>query len=216
MPPTATAPHNRKGQIVEAARLLFVRHGYRRNSMDDIAAEAGLAKRTLYLHFESKETIFRAMLDACQLTVRTRASAAEQLDAPLAERLADLLYAYFGTALEWFGDGSHLREIETLVGDDPVAFGARHMCDELSARAVSMLQQATRACPGSALAEQIKSRGEVAVLATIGAKSLPDATAVSLRRSVHAIARRLCDGLDQPEHLEATQAVADSRRTSET
>ena len=48
--------------IVEAAERLFLERGFGAVSMDDLAAAAGVARRTLYNQFTSKEEIFREML----------------------------------------------------------------------------------------------------------------------------------------------------------
>jgi AcrR family transcriptional regulator len=44
--------------ILEAGRTLFLRHGYRGTSMDEIAAIAGVSKQTVYKHFADKESLF--------------------------------------------------------------------------------------------------------------------------------------------------------------
>ncbi len=49
--------------IVEAAERLFFERGFGAVSMDELAEEAGVARRTLYNQFTSKEEIFREMLD---------------------------------------------------------------------------------------------------------------------------------------------------------
>ena len=51
-------------RIVEGAYKLFRRQGYNRVTMDDIAAEAKLTKRTLYHHFDSKDQLLASVLDA--------------------------------------------------------------------------------------------------------------------------------------------------------
>ncbi len=48
--------------IVEAAARLFLERGFGAVSMDDLAQAAGVARRTLYNQFASKEDIFREML----------------------------------------------------------------------------------------------------------------------------------------------------------
>ena len=48
--------------IVDAAQRLFLERGFGAVSMDDLAAAAGVARRTLYNQFTSKEEIFREML----------------------------------------------------------------------------------------------------------------------------------------------------------
>jgi AcrR family transcriptional regulator len=48
----------RRGEILQAARRVFARRGFRPATVDEIAVEAGIAKGTLYLYFESKEAIY--------------------------------------------------------------------------------------------------------------------------------------------------------------
>src|ERR1700693_825831 len=47
---------------VEPAERLFLEHGFGAVSMDDLAEAAGVARRTLYNQFASKEEIFKEML----------------------------------------------------------------------------------------------------------------------------------------------------------
>src|SRR5687768_14836506 len=49
--------------IEETAFALFYRKGYARVSVDDIAARAGVTKRTLYYHFRSKDDLLAAVLE---------------------------------------------------------------------------------------------------------------------------------------------------------
>ncbi len=58
--PRAAEPTRRR--ILDAAYRLFRRRGYGRVTMDDIAAAAGLTKRTLYHHFESKDRLLADVL----------------------------------------------------------------------------------------------------------------------------------------------------------
>jgi AcrR family transcriptional regulator len=53
-----------RNQILEGAYKLFRRRGYSRVTMDDIAAEARLTKRTLYHHFNSKDQLLASVLEA--------------------------------------------------------------------------------------------------------------------------------------------------------
>jgi len=48
---------------VEAAIAVFAARGYRVASISDIIARAGIARGTFYLHFQSKEEAFDAVLD---------------------------------------------------------------------------------------------------------------------------------------------------------
>src|SRR5213080_4299682 len=49
-------------RIVEAARAHFFSHGYRSVTMDDLAEELGISKKTLYAHFPSKIELLEAVL----------------------------------------------------------------------------------------------------------------------------------------------------------
>lgn len=52
----------RPEEILDAAMLLFVKRGFTATRLDDIARSAGVSKGTLYLYFESKEEIFKAVV----------------------------------------------------------------------------------------------------------------------------------------------------------
>ena len=52
-----------KQEILKAARAVFVRKGYHRTTMDDVAGELGGSKGALYLYFASKDDIFMALVD---------------------------------------------------------------------------------------------------------------------------------------------------------
>jgi TetR/AcrR family transcriptional repressor of mexJK operon len=47
-----------RAAVVDAARTLFLRHGYAGTTMEEIAAQAGLTKRTLYNNYGDKEALF--------------------------------------------------------------------------------------------------------------------------------------------------------------
>ena len=49
--------------VVDSAKKRFLAVGFRETSLDDIARDAGVAKKTLYGHFGSKEQLFSAILE---------------------------------------------------------------------------------------------------------------------------------------------------------
>jgi AcrR family transcriptional regulator len=62
-PSKKTRPADADSQrIVETARAHFFSHGFRSVSMDDLAAELGISKKTLYAHFPSKIALLEAVL----------------------------------------------------------------------------------------------------------------------------------------------------------
>src|SRR5215475_6187544 len=51
-----------KERILEKAHELFMRYGVRSVSMDDIAAQLGMSKKTLYQYYTDKEELVDAVL----------------------------------------------------------------------------------------------------------------------------------------------------------
>ena len=49
----------KRDQVIEAARKLFHQFGFKKVSMDEIAKEAGVTKKTIYMYFESKEELLK-------------------------------------------------------------------------------------------------------------------------------------------------------------
>ena len=95
-PPAARAERvpgeKRRGQILEAARELFVRYGYDGTRTKEIAERAGTREGVLYRHFESKEQLFEAAVlapltewvasaSAASAEIAEAADPAERLDA---------------------------------------------------------------------------------------------------------------------------------------
>ena len=52
----------RPAELMAAALELFVSKGFAATRLDDVAAHAGVAKGTLYLYFDSKEALFKAVI----------------------------------------------------------------------------------------------------------------------------------------------------------
>jgi TetR/AcrR family transcriptional regulator, cholesterol catabolism regulator len=57
------ASSSARQRIVQAARAHFFSHGFRRVTMDDLAEELGISKKTLYAHFPGKIDLLEAVLD---------------------------------------------------------------------------------------------------------------------------------------------------------
>ena len=63
MPPRPDKSAERRRQIVDAALSCFTRKGYSNTSIDDIAAESGLSKGSIYWYFDSKSDLFAQVID---------------------------------------------------------------------------------------------------------------------------------------------------------
>jgi len=51
-----------QSRIVAGARRYFFSHGFRGVTMDDLAAELGMSKKTLYAHFDTKMALLQAVM----------------------------------------------------------------------------------------------------------------------------------------------------------
>ena len=81
--------------ILEAAKRLFTAHGFDGVSMDQIAAEAGVSKLTVYSHYGDKENLFAAAVRAyCEQQLPDSLFAARP-ETALAERLLQIAQAFY-------------------------------------------------------------------------------------------------------------------------
>ncbi len=56
-------PHvDQKLQILEASSQLYMKHGIRSVSMDDLARHLGISKKTIYQYYENKDALVTAMI----------------------------------------------------------------------------------------------------------------------------------------------------------
>jgi len=88
----ATAPKTAvKDAILDATDRLLARFGYKKMTVEDIAAEVGIGKGTIYLHFTSKEEIVLSHVDRIVDRLKERLRAIARSDVPAAERLRLML-----------------------------------------------------------------------------------------------------------------------------
>jgi AcrR family transcriptional regulator len=83
----------RPSEILEAALAVFAERGYAATRMDDIAQRAGVTKGTIYLYFESKDAVFRRLVqDSIGSTIESFRAAADQYDGSSRELLQIVLH----------------------------------------------------------------------------------------------------------------------------
>jgi AcrR family transcriptional regulator len=125
MPPKANVQAERKAQIYQAALNCFHRKGYHLTTMDDIVAESGLSKGTLYWYFESKKDLFISLLRQVMdqfgqelASIASReGSAADKLRGSLALFRTELVEvgSFFGIMMEAWALTRHDRQVEELI-----------------------------------------------------------------------------------------------------
>ncbi|TXM79468.1 TetR/AcrR family transcriptional regulator [Methylobacterium sp. WL69] len=111
--PLRTGPESdKRRQILEGARAVFLAAGFDGASMGEIARTAGVSKGTLYVYFDSKEALFEA------LTVAERQGLAEALfrldadDPDVAGVLTRLGHSY----LAELARADHVAVIRMVIG----------------------------------------------------------------------------------------------------
>src|SRR3954471_4170268 len=82
-----------RDRILDAAERLLGRFGYRKMTVDDIAADAGIGKGTVYLSFPSKEEVVLSTVDRIVARVCTAMEEEAARDAPAPARLRAMLRA---------------------------------------------------------------------------------------------------------------------------
>lgn len=89
--------------VLSAAARLFTKQGYDRTSLDDIAKELGVSKRTIYYYVENKEDIMRACADLAFQWLKEPTAAAEDRSSPPLDRLRAFMRGYMGMLRSDFG-----------------------------------------------------------------------------------------------------------------
>ncbi len=78
----------RRRQILERALQVFASKGYHGASVTDVVKAAGVARGTFYLYFDSKEAVFRDLLDQLLATLRASVQGMDvQSDDPMEAQL---------------------------------------------------------------------------------------------------------------------------------
>ena len=90
----------RPAELTAAALALFVEKGFAATRLDDVAARAGVSKGTLYLYFDSKEALFKAVISEGVVPVLDTADAVLQnfsgSSAELMQQLMELWWRLIG------------------------------------------------------------------------------------------------------------------------
>ncbi|UGA41723.1 TetR/AcrR family transcriptional regulator [Bradyrhizobium quebecense] len=104
-----------KTRILDATMLVFRRHGFRRSSIEQVAEAAGLTRQALYHHFESKEALFRAVIERVHESAiaaeETAVAEAEAADGNLGDILAAGMTARMSTMIASLDGSPHLEEL---------------------------------------------------------------------------------------------------------
>lgn len=181
-----SADHTRQ-KILQTAYKLFRRSGFFRVGVDEIAAAAGLTKRTLYYHFTSKDALLAAVLEAQH--ERTFAAfqtfGIEISGDP--EQLVDVLFrelATWSSKPRWAGSGFTrlAMELADLPGHPARSVAKQHKA-VLEGYIAELLTKANVASPRERAREiQLLAEGAMVMILIHGDRNYADAAADAAKR----------------------------------
>lgn len=169
--------------IAEAAFEVFAKHGFRKTSMQLIAEQAGMSRPALYLHFQSKEDVFR------YLGIGYLSKVADDIEAILLASGApvDVLQSVFdafdpGGMKAILLDAEHGHELMEVN-----AANLKDVADEIGARILVALSNWLRqeADDGRIVCDTPALTAQTIVSAYQGLKDPPPNYAEYKRRSAH-------------------------------
>ena len=140
----------RPGEIVAAALEVFAEKGFALAKLDEVARRAGVSKGALYLYFDTKEDLFRAVVrEAISPNIDGMRAMAEAYEGPFAD-IAPLLLA----RLVAVADNSTLPAVARMVIAESRTFPdlARTWHDSVVSQAVGVVAE---------LIARAQGRGEV-------------------------------------------------------
>lgn len=118
----------KRAAIVQAAVEAFQQYGYYAASINGIAEAAGVSKRTLYNHFDSKEALFDAIIEELVFRVEQLPACRFDPSRDLAGQLTELAR----TEVEFLVS----EDVQALAGPACHACWASRMRDGRSARSL--------------------------------------------------------------------------------
>ena len=104
----------RPGEIIEAALTVFSEKGFAAARLDDIAARAGVSKGALYLYFETKQDLFRAVV---RDTVAPNLAAVEAFASQGGLAFGDLVRLVFARIADVVAEGRLGPVAKMVIGE---------------------------------------------------------------------------------------------------
>jgi AcrR family transcriptional regulator len=195
MPRTSERTRRR---ILDAAYALFRRRGYSRVSMDEIASATSVTKRTLYYHYESKDQLLAAVLEAQhELALAAFRTFGDRLSGTPEAIIEELFrqLAVWSDKPRWAGSGFTrlVIELADLPGHPARVIARRHKA-QLEAHLAELLARTGVVQPRDLAREIILlSEGAISLILVHGNRGYAAAAARAAKRLVqsHVPSRRV-------------------------
>jgi AcrR family transcriptional regulator len=164
---------DRRRRLLEAARVTFLRFGFKKTSMGEVARAADVSRQALYLHFPTKEEMFRSAVRYFLETGLAGASARLGDDQPVEKKLS-------GGFDEWVG--RYVGMVGADVADLEVA-SKRLVGSLIVEHEEAFVDMVTKTIRGSGLPRAYRPRG-------LKARQLAEMLCATARGLKHGCATR--------------------------
>ncbi len=105
-----------RDHIIAVARRLFATDGYHATSTENVLAETGISRGALYHHFENKEALFAAVLEAVESDLVSGTTEAFTVSSDPVDALRGALIGFLRRASEPEIRSIVLRDAHSVVG----------------------------------------------------------------------------------------------------
>ena len=113
----------RREQIQWAALRVFAREGYQNTVVEDVAAEAGVSKGTIYTYFDRKEELLGAVAQGFMDELTGREEAILESHRPPLEKIRAMLHEFVDLVSSREGFATVMLDIWGIGMRDPDRFG---------------------------------------------------------------------------------------------
>ena len=180
-----TNPDPRREAVLDAALIQFMRYGFRRTSMEDIAQETGVSRASLYQHFRNKEEIFRSLAERLHEQTLEAAETALKGEGRVGDRVRGALEGKVVRFLDLVAESPHGAELVDESG---------RLCGDLAAATEERFQRLL----ADALRDGVRN-GEIDLQ---GAGLSAPAAAELLRLAAHGLKHPAADSSQFRRRLE--------------
>lgn len=176
-------------RILDAAYELFYRMGYARVGVDLVAEKAGLTKRTLYYHFESKDALLTAVLEFQHALALERFRRWAARLPGTVEPMIDALFAelaHWAARPRWEGAGFTrlVMELADRPGHPARAIARRHKAAIEARLAGELAGRNVAQAPERARQITLLIEGSMALILIHGDRSYAESAARAAKRLV--------------------------------
>src|SRR5258708_7634016 len=126
MPTKTERAASTRAKIIAVARRLFATRGYDGTSIEAVLEQSQISRGALYHHFENKETLFEAVLEAVETDITAATTSARTSITDPVEALRQAFNTFLDQACE--------TDVRPIILTDPHSVLGWHNCPELEAR----------------------------------------------------------------------------------